>query len=95
LGVVSPIGYREHITLVPFSIDNAGMVFLDYIVVFALHIQHRPMLYAFSSFFPNLLLFHSNVSSWYEVGWEEVVLEDAEQDSRMYEVDMDCGYGSS
>ena len=95
MAVVSPIEYREHITLVPFSIDNAGKVFPDYIVVYALHIQHRPMLYAFSSFFLNLLLFHSNVSWWYEAGWEEVVLEDAEGGSRMYGVCMDCGYGSS
>jgi hypothetical protein len=95
LAGVFPIEYTAHITLVPFSIDSAGMAFPDYIVVYALHIQHRPMLYAFSSFFLNLLLFHSNVSWSYEVGWEEVVLEDAVRDSRMYEVDMGYGYGSS
>jgi len=93
--VVFPIEYTEHITLAPFSIDSAGMAFPDYIVVFALHIQHRPMLYAFSSFFLNLLPFHSNASWLYEVGWEEAVREDAEWDSRMYEVDMGYGYGSS
>jgi len=93
--VVFPIEYTVHITLAPFSIDSAGKASPDYIVVFALHIQHRPMLYAFSFSFLNLPRFHSNVSSSYGVGWEEAVLEDAEWDSRMYEVDMGYGYDSS
>lgn len=93
--MVSPIEYREHIALGPFSIDNAGMAFPDYIVVYALHIQHRPMLYAFSSFFLNLLPSRSNVSWLFGVDWEEVELEGAVRDSRMYEVCTDYGYDSS
>jgi len=83
---VFPIEYREHIAPVPFSIDNAGMAFPDYIVVYALHIQHRPMLYAFSSFFLKLLPSRSNVSWSFGVDWGEVGLEGAVRDSRMYAV---------
>jgi len=84
-----------HIVPALFSRDSAGMAFPDYIVVFALHIQHRPMRYASFSSFLTLLPFHLNVSWSYGVGREEVVREGADRDSRMYEVDMGCGYDSS
>lgn len=84
-----------HIIPAPFSIDNADMVSHDYIAVFALHILHRLVLYASFSSFLNPPLSHLNVSSSYAVDSEEVVLEDADQGSRMYEVDKGCAYGSS
>jgi hypothetical protein len=76
-----------HKAPVPFLIDSVDMASLDYIAVFALHIPHRPMLYASFSSFPTLLPSSlQNVSSLYVVGLGEGVRGDADLDSRMYEV---------
>jgi len=84
-----------HIIPVPSSTSNVGMASLDYIAVFALHIPHRPMLYASFSSFLCLLRFLLNVSWSYAVDWEVVEQEDVDQGSRTYEVGTGCCYDAS